>query len=182
MSNPYLGEIRIFAGNFAIRSWAFCAGQLLAISQNDALYALLGTTFGGDGITTFGLPDLRGRVNIGQGTGQGLSGYVVGQEAGTETVTLTTNQMPAHGHSLLAYVTPATTSNPSGNVLAQTGITNPNNQTQNSLFYLNGAGNTANLPADTIQPAGGSQPHDNNMPGLVLNYIIALEGVFPSRN
>jgi microcystin-dependent protein len=182
MSNPFLGEIRVFAGNFSPRSWAFCRGQLLPISQNDALYALLGTTFGGDGQVTFGLPDTQGRVVIGQGTGPGLSSYIVGQESGTESVTLTSNQLPQHTHSMLAYVTPATTSNPTNAVLAQTGITYPGSQIQNSLFYLSGTANTAGLPADTIQAAGGNQPHDNNMPGLVLNYIIALEGIFPSRN
>ncbi|MCW3849576.1 tail fiber protein [Sphingomonas sp. LB-2] len=185
MSNPFLGEIRIFAGNFNPRGWAYCAGQLLPISQNDALYALLGTTFGGDGQVTFGLPDLRGRVVIGQGTGPGLSGYVVGQMAGTESVTLLTTQMPAHNHTMQAYNIDATAATP-GPGLAPA---NPLDAIsgQSSLFYLNTdvinpPPNQPVLAADTIQPAGGNQPHNNQAPSLVLNYIIALEGVFPSRN
>lgn len=182
MSNPFLGEIRVFAGNFNPRAWAFCRGQLLPISQNDALYALIGTTFGGDGITTFGLPDLQGRAIVGQGTGPGLSGYVVGQKSGTETVTLTTNQMPSHNHTLIAYNVDSTTQTPGpGVALSNT----PNAHTGTStLFYLNTNGGSASpaFPADTILPAGGSQPHDNMAPSLVVNYIIALEGIFPSRN
>jgi len=182
MSNPFLGEIRVFAGNFAPRAWAFCAGQLLPISQNDALYALLGTTFGGDGQVTFGLPDLRGRVAIGQGTGPGLSSYVIGQESGTESVTLNTNQIPSHNHSLVAWNLPATSATPGpGLGLGAPGLSHTGQQ---ELFYLNTSGSPASpaLPADTIMPAGGNQPHNNQAPSLVLNYIIALEGVFPSRN
>jgi microcystin-dependent protein len=182
MTNPFLGEIRIFAGNFAPRGWAFCAGQILPIDQNDALYALIGTTYGGDGQVTFGLPDMRGRVLIGQGTGPGLSSYVVGQMAGTETVTLSTNQMPQHNHSLVAYNLDATTATPGpGVALGKPGLSHTSQQ---ELFYLNTSGSPASpvLAADTIMPAGGNQPHDNQAPSLVLNYIIALEGVFPSRN
>jgi microcystin-dependent protein len=175
MTNPFLGEVRVFAGNFNPRGWAFCAGQLLAIAQNDALYALIGTTFGGDGITTFGLPDLRGRVVIGQGTGQGLSPYVIGQKSGTETVTLTQNSMNA-------WNVDATTQTPGPSV----GLSNPLNAHtgESSLWYLNtnGGPNNPVLASDTIMPSGGNQPHDNQAPSLVLNYIIALEGVFPSRN
>lgn len=182
MSNPFLGEVRLFAGNFNPRGWAFCRGQLLPIAQNDALYALIGTTFGGDGQVTFGLPDLQGRAVIGQGTGQGLSSYVVGQKAGTESVTLNTNQMPQHNHNLTAYNLDATTATPGPGVA----LANPLNAHtgQSSLFYLNTTGgpNSPALAADTIMPAGGNQPHDNQAPSLVLNYIIALEGVFPSRN
>ena len=185
MSNPFLGEVRIFAGNFAPRGWAFCGGQLMPIAQNDALYALIGTTFGGDGQVTFGLPDLRGRSVIGQGTGPGLSSYVVGQMSGTETVTLTTNQLPSHNHALNAYNLDATSATP-GPGLA---LANPLDAIsgQSSLFYLNTdvinpPPNTPVLAADTIMPSGGNQPHDNQAPSLVLNYIIALEGVFPSRN
>lgn len=183
MSNPFLGEIRIFAGNFNPRGWAFCAGQLLPISQNDALYALIGTTFGGDGQVTFGLPDLRGRSVIGQGTGQGLSSYVVGQMSGTENVTITTNTMPQHNHVLNAWNVDSTTQTPGPSV----GLSNPldAHTGEKSLFYLSTAAvNPASpaLPTDTITFSGGSQPHDNMAPSLVLNYIIALEGVFPSRN
>jgi microcystin-dependent protein len=182
MSNPFLGEIRIFAGNFSPRGWSFCAGQLLPIAQNDALYALIGTTFGGDGQVTFGLPDLRGRSVIGQGTGTGLSSYVVGQMSGSENVTLNTNQMPQHNHVLNAWNIDATTQTPGPSV----GLSNPLNAHtgESSLFYLNTTGgpNTPALPNDTLLPSGGNQPHDNMAPSLVLNYIIALEGVFPSRN
>lgn len=182
MSNPFLGEIRIFAGNFNPRGWAFCAGQLLPIAQNDALYALIGTTFGGDGNVTFGLPDLRGRSVIGQGQGPSLSSYVVGQMSGTETVTLTTNQMPSHNHVLNAYNLDATAPTPGPSVaLGKPGLSHTSQQ---ELFYLNTTSSTASpaLAADTIMPSGGNQPHDNEAPSLVLNYIIALEGVFPSRN
>ena len=184
MSNPFLGEIRIFGGNFNPRGWAFCQGQLLPISQNDALFALIGTTYGGDGQVTFGLPDMRGRVLIGQGTGPSLSSYVVGQESGTETVTITSNTMPTHSHSTIAYNTPATSSGPAGLVMAKTPPQVPGSP-QNSLWYLNpavGAPIATTLPADTLSNSGGSQPHDNLAPFLALNYIIALEGVFPSRN
>ena len=182
MSNPFLGEIRIFAGNFNPRGWAFCRGQLLPISQNDALYALLGTTFGGDGINTFGLPDTQGRAVIGQGTGPGLSSYVVGQMSGTESVTLNTNQLPAHNHVLNAWNVDATTQTPGTSVA----LSNPLNAHtgESSLFYLNtnGGSATAVFPSDSILSSGGNQPHDNMAPSLVLNYIIALEGIFPSRN
>jgi microcystin-dependent protein len=182
MSNPFIGELRLFGGNFAPIGWAFCQGQLLPIDQNDALYALIGTTFGGDGITTFGLPDLQGRVVIGQGQGPGLSSYVVGQKSGTETVTLTTGQLPSHNHTLTAYNTPATTASPAGGVPATTGKSVPN-QANNSLFYASASvPNATTFPADTIQNSGGNQPHENMAPFLVINYIIALEGVFPSRN
>jgi microcystin-dependent protein len=183
MSNPFLGEVRIFAGNFNPRGWAFCAGQLLPISQNDALYALIGTTFGGDGQVTFGLPDLRGRIPVGQGTGAGLSSYVVGQAAGTESVTLTINQMPSHTHQLNASTAkgdqpiPTTTSVP-----ATPDAGNPNTT---ATYYVQPTPNP--LTASTLAPTtvgvqGGNQPHDNIMPSLCVNYIIALEGVFPSRN
>jgi microcystin-dependent protein len=182
MSNPFLGEIRIFAGNFNPRGWAFCAGQLLPISQNDALYALIGTTFGGDGQVTFGLPDLRGRSVIGQGTGPGLSSYVVGQMSGSESVTVTTNQMPQHNHVLNAWNVDSTTQTPGPSVaLSNT----PNAHTgESTKFYLNTNGGPATpvFPSDTVVPSGGNQPHDNMAPSLVINYIIALEGVFPSRN
>jgi microcystin-dependent protein len=183
MSNPFLGEIRVFAGNFSPRGWAFCRGQLLPISQNDALYALIGTTFGGDGQTTFGLPDTQGRSVIGQGTGSGLSAYVIGQMSGTESVTLNTNQIPAHNHVLNAWNVDATTPTPGPGV----GLSNPLNAHtgQSSLFYLDTTAvnpNSPVLPSDTVMSAGGNQPHDNMAPSLVLNYIIALEGVFPSRN
>lgn len=186
MSTPFLGEIRTFAGNFAPKGWASCSGQLLSIAQNNALFSLLGTDYGGDGITTFALPDLRGRAVIGQGQGPGLSPYSVGQQTGAETVTLIVSQIPSHTHDVRAFTAAATSPDPSGLALAQPGDANPEApQVGKSLFYLNpaiGSPNTAALPADTIQPAGGSQPHENMSPYLALFYIIALQGIFPSRN
>lgn len=183
MSNPYLGEVRIFAGSFNPRGWAFCRGQLLAIAQNDALYALVGTTFGGDGQTTFGLPDLQGRIPIGQGQGPGLASYVLGQASGTEGVVLTISQMPSHSHAMYASTvkgnqpTPVTTSVP-----ASPDQGNPNTT---ATYYVQPGPNPltpSTLAPTTISSQGGNQAHDNIMPSLCLNYIIALEGVFPSRN
>jgi microcystin-dependent protein len=182
MSNPFLGEIRVFAGNFAIRGWAFCNGQIVSIAQQTALFQLIGTTYGGDGVNTFALPDMRGRLCVGRGQGAGLTNRVIGEAAGVETVTITTATMAAHTHGTIAYDTLATSSDPSGLALAKAPPANP---TQDSLFYLNagvGAPNTAALPADTISAAGGSQPHENMAPFLAVNYLIALEGVFPSQN
>jgi len=184
MSNPFLGEIRLFAGNFNPRGWAFCNGALLAISQNDALYALLGTTFGGDGVNTFGLPDLQGRLPVGQGTGPGLSSYVVGQKGGTETVTLNTNQMPIHSHTFFANTAAGSLDRPGAT--AQPAKAQQSVGGQSALLYVI-PGNqspitTVNMNAANVQATGGSQPHENLMPVLAINYIIALEGIFPSRN
>lgn len=177
MSNPYLGEIRPFAGNFAPRSWSFCNGALLSIAQNNALFALLGTTYGGDGITTFALPDLRGRVALSQGQGPGLTNRVLGEESGVETVTITNATMPSHMHGVIATATAAEAVPPTGMV--------PAAPANNALFYLPpnvGTQQDAPLAADTCQLSGGSQPHENIMPILAINYIIALEGIFPSQN
>jgi len=178
MSNPFLGEIRMFCGNFNPRGWAFCAGQLLSIAQNDALYALLGTTYGGDGVNTFGLPDMRGRLPINQGQGPGLSAYVIGQMAGTESVTLTTQQMPGHNHLMLATTTV-------GDQPAPTNTSFPATLTGTATLYaVPGTSALVQNPmfSSSIGAAGGSQPHENRMPALAINFIIALEGVFPSRN
>ncbi|MDB5707278.1 MAG: Tail Collar domain protein [Sphingomonas bacterium] len=183
MSNPFIGEVRMFAGNFNPRGWAFCQGQLLPIAQNDTLYALIGTTFGGDGQVTFGLPDMQGRIPVGQGQGPSLSSYTLGQESGAETVTLTTATMPTHNHVMFASTTkgdqpaPVTTSIP-----AQP---DAGNNVSTATFYVLPTPNPltpSQMAATTIGAQGGNQPHDNIMPSLVLNYIIALEGVFPSRN
>ncbi|MBO9715032.1 tail fiber protein [Sphingomonas sp.] len=177
MTGYYLGEIRPFAGNFAPRNWATCSGQLLSIAQNNALFALLGTTYGGDGITTFGLPDLRGRVALSQGQGPGLTNRVLGEKSGTETVTLITQQIPQHNHAILATTAGGTAANPSGLM--------PGTPDQNGIFYLNSnvaSPADAPLPADTITNTGGNQPHDNIMPILAITYIIALQGIFPSQN
>jgi len=178
MSNPFLGEIRMFAGNFNPRGWAFCSGQLLPIAQNDALYALLGTTYGGDGQNTFGLPDMLGRLPINQGQGPGLSTYVLGQKAGTETVTLTQQQMPGHSHAFFA--TTATGSQP-----APTNTSFPATLIGTATLYaIPGTSQLVQgaMNANSITAVGGNQSHNNLMPSLAINFIIALEGVFPSRN
>lgn len=178
MSDAFIGEIRMFGGNFAPRDWAFCNGQATSISQNDALYALIGTTYGGDGQTTFNLPDLRGRLPVCQGQGAGLGGYTLGQQGGTETVTLLPSQMPAHNHHLTANTNPASlVANPAGQVFAKT----PTGATGLSAYNATAA-TPVSLAAGVIGNAGSGQPHDNTMPALCVSFIIALFGVFPSRN
>ncbi len=171
MSEPFVGEIRMFAGNFAPRGWAFCDGQLLAVSQNDALFSLLGTIYGGDGRTTFGLPDLRGRIPLHQGTGPGLSARRLGSKGGAERETLTTNQLASHTHDWNANTADATTAAPAGKVLAKA---------VNFRFWEPANPNT-DLASTTIANTGGSQPHNNLMPTLCINFIIALVGIYPSR-
>ena len=169
MGTPYVGEIRMFAGNFAPAGWAFCNGAQLAISENDVLFQLIGTTYGGDGINTFNLPDLRSRVPLHMGTGGGQT-YVIGQSAGEEQVTLTTPQIPAHSHLPLCNSGAGSQGDPSGGVWAQAGNTP----------YISTAP-TLNMAANAIGTAGGSQPHDNMVPFLVINFIISLFGIFPSQ-
>lgn len=171
MSEPFIGQIVGFGGNFAPRGWAFCNGQLLSIAQSTALFSILGTTYGGNGQTTFGLPDLRGRVPVHWGQGPGLSPYTLGQVSGTETVTLISTQMPVHNHALLASNEDAGAKNPTGQVLATT---------TTSAYVATPIDTTMN-PA-SIGAAGGSQPHNNLQPYLAISFIIALEGFFPSRN
>jgi microcystin-dependent protein len=171
MSNPFLGSITLFAGNFAPRGYMFCQGQLLAISQNSALFALLGTIYGGDGQTTFALPNLAGRAAVHQGQGPGLSNYVIGQSTGVENVTLTSNQLPSHSHIVNASIAATIGAGPAGAVWAQP---------SSGLPYA-AAPNVAMNPA-ALTSSGGNQPHENMMPFLVLNFIIAVEGIFPSRN
>lgn len=171
MSEPFVGEIRMFAGNFAPRGWAFCDGQLLAVSQNDALFSLLGTIYGGDGRTTFGLPDMRGRIPIHAGSGPGLSPRRLGAKGGAEKVTLTVNQMPSHTHSWQATTAAAQNRSPGGNALASgTG----------DVFTT--AGNLTNLKSSAISNIGGSRSHSNLQPFLCIHYIIALFGIYPSRH
>lgn len=173
MSNPYFGEIRLFAGNFAPLGWAFCHGQLLAIAENDALFNLIGTTYGGDGQQTFGLPDLRGRVPLHQGNGPGLSPRAIGQQAGTETVTLTATHLPAHSHSLVATSAPASAAaGPAGGVLA----------TASAKVYGSGAPSTPMAATAIAATSGGGQPHQNMAPFLALNYIISLFGLYPQQS
>ncbi|HWH12475.1 MAG TPA: tail fiber protein [Solirubrobacteraceae bacterium] len=171
MSESFIGEIRMFGGTFAPNGWAFCDGRTLAIAQNDALFALLGTTYGGDGVQTFNLPDLRGRLPVHQGN-NGAATYVLGQLAGSENVTLSTNQLPAHNHALQAGTSPGTQASPSGNALTAS----------SSLgLYTTEAPDIAMAPT-TVGASGGSQPHNNLQPFLCVNFIISLFGIFPSRN
>ena len=168
MANQFLGEIRIVGFNFAPTGWAMCNGQTMSISQNTALFSLLGTTYGGDGIQTFALPDLRGRVPIHLGQGNGLSNYVQGEVTGTETVTLTTGELPAHAHSVLTSKDEQTTNRPDGAYPTVGGI------------YA--AAQDGGAPMAPGGPTGGNQPHPNLQPLLVMNFVIALTGIFPSRN
>jgi microcystin-dependent protein len=171
MSQPFVGEIRMFGGSFAPAGWAFCSGQLLPIAENDMLFTLIGTTYGGDGQTTFALPDLQSRVPMHAGTGAGLQTYTLGQTGGVESVTLTTNQIPGHTHPMMASGDPASTANVSGNVIATPASATP--------FSIN----NANLPlnAASITPVGGSQPHENIQPYLCVSFILSLFGTFPSQ-
>jgi len=176
MAEPFIGQIVLFGGNFAPRGWALCNGQLLPISSNSALFSILGTTYGGDGRTSFGLPDLRGRVPMHPGTGPGLSPRTLGQRGGVEDVVLTASQIPEHNHSANC-VTPAGNSNDAVNNFwaDDAGVS--------SGTYHDGAGATP-VPMNTnaIGNAGGGQPHTNIQPYQCVNYIIALVGLFPSRS
>ncbi len=171
MADPFLGQIVMFGGNFAPRGWALCDGQLLAISQNSALFSILGTTYGGDGRTTFALPDLRGRVPVHAGTGPGLTPYRLGERGGQEAVTLTTAQIPSHTHSLNASTDPANDTNPSGKLPARAA----------EDTYVTGTP-SATLSPQAAANTGGNQSHGNVQPYQAVNYIIALQGTFPSRN
>jgi microcystin-dependent protein len=164
VSNPYVGEIRLFAGNFAPSGWEVCQGQTLAIADNEALFQLIGTTYGGDGQTTFNLPDLRSRVPVHVG-----SGYVLGQDGGVETVTLTASQIPAHTHAAQATANSAASPDPGGNVWATASDTPYSTSTP-----------SAAMSAEAIGSAGGGQPHDNMLPFVAVNFIISLYGTYPS--
>jgi microcystin-dependent protein len=165
MAQPYVGEIRIFAGNFAPAGWAFCDGQILPISENETLFQLIGTTYGGDGQSTFALPDLRGRLLLHQG-----NGFTLAETGGVETVTLTVSQIPAHGHPMLASTAPGTQNAPSNSVTAAS----PSVQ-----LYI-GDVPDSNLAATAVGSTGGSQPHNNFQPYLCVNFILSLFGIFPS--
>jgi len=166
MSEPFLGEIKVVSFNFPPRGWAFCNGQLMPINQNQALFSILGTTYGGDGRVTFGLPNLQGRVPVHVG-----NGIVLGQMGGEAAHTLTTNELPAHTHTPAAVSTNAVTTSPSGNLWAAAAA-NP---------FSTGAANSTMAPG-SVTNAGGSQPHNNEPPYLVLNFVIALQGIFPSQS
>ena len=172
MSEPFIAEIRIFAGNFAPRSWAFCDGQLLPVSQNTALFSLIGTTYGGDGRSTTALPDLQGRVAMHPGRGPGLTSRRLGQRGGIETVTLSEAQMPNHNHSMLASG-PSNTNTP-GSTAAY--ATNP------LVRQYSTASNLVALAPSALQNTGGSQSHNNLQPFIAMNFIIALQGLYPSRS
>ena len=174
MADPFLAEIRIVPFNFPPKGWAFCDGQIMPLSQNTALFALLGTTYGGDGKSTFALPDLQGNSAMHPGQGQGLSLYDLGQIGGAETVTLLVSEMPVHTHSLMAQTNPATTTLPAADTaLARSG--------GGSFYKINPFGTTTAMAPQALPPAGGSLPHNNLQPYLTMNYIIALQGVFPQR-
>ena len=168
MSEPFIGEIRMVGFNFAPRSWAFCDGQILSISQNTALFSLLGTTYGGDGRTTFALPDLRGRVPLHPGNGPGLSSYTLGQKSGVETVNLTQNQIPAHSHFPLCSSDDPNSGSPTSGYSAAVGT---------PIYSTSQNGNMG-----ATSSVGGSQAHENRQPYLAINFCIALQGLFPSRS
>jgi microcystin-dependent protein len=173
VSEPFIAEIKIFAGNFAPRGWAFCNGQILPIAQNTALFSLIGTTYGGDGRTTMWLPDLQGSAPMHPGSGPGLSSRQLGVKGGTETVTLTEAQMPNHTHQMTASPDRGEAPGPgSGNALSRS--------VGASIYWP--ASNLVSFAAETMLSAGGGQPHNNIQPYLAINFVIALVGIFPSRN
>jgi len=166
MAQPYVGEIRMFGGNFAPAGWMFCEGQLLPISENETLFQLIGTTYGGDGESTFALPDLRGRLPLHQG-----NGFILAETGGAEEITLTVNQIPAHSHPMLASTSTANDANASANLVSQ----------PSSFFpYINAPAPVAMAP-QAVSPVGGSQPHTNFQPYLCVDFIISLFGIFPSQ-
>ncbi len=174
MSEPFIGEITMFAGNFAPRGWAFCDGQLLSVSQNDALFSILGTIYGGDGRTTFGLPDLRGRAAMHAGTGPGLTPRKLGAKGGAETVTLTTDQMASHNHGVNCNTNEGNQASPVGNI--------PGAETVPNKDVWSTAAADGTMKASMIQNTGGSKSHNNIQPYEAVNYIIALVGIYPSRH
>ena len=169
MAQPYVGEIRMFAGNFAPAGWMFCEGQLLPISENETLFVLIGTTYGGDGQSTFALPDLRGRLPIHQGTGPGLSTFQLAETGGAEEITLTVQQIPAHTHPFTASTNASQDTSPAGKVLGQT---------NGPLMFIQDTPDS-NMSPQAISPVGGSQPHTNFQPYLCVDFIISLFGIFP---
>lgn len=189
MAEPFIGEISLFGGNFAPRGWALCAGQLLPISQNTALFSLVGTTYGGDGRTTFGLPNLQGRAAVGSGNGPGLSNAIIGQRTGVETVAPTTAELPSHTHSVTSTTSfdaqsgEATQHSPAGGALSEptvqgmAGVLLYSELTPDTV--LEGGSVSGTLE---VANTGSSTPHQNMQPFQVMNYIIAIQGIFPSRN
>jgi microcystin-dependent protein len=170
MSDPFIAEIRIVGFNFAPRGWAFCQGQTMNIAQNTALFSLLGTTYGGNGTTTYGIPNLQDRMPMHPGNGPGLTPRSLGQQAGSSQVTLTTPQMPAHSHTVMANTAAANQTNPAGNVLARGRNT-----------FSTALSNPAALAPTSVSVQGNGLPHNNQSPYLSMNFIIALQGIFPPR-
>jgi microcystin-dependent protein len=170
MATPFIGQIKLFGGTFAPRGYAFCNGQIMSIASNTALFSLLGTTYGGNGTTTFALPDLRGRAPIHFGQGPGLSNYGLGQMGGEETHTLTTSEMPSHNHALVGKTGTPDQNDPAGNTWSQAAANG----------YA--AAPDVNMNAASVANTGGSQPHENRPPYLAVHFIIATQGIFPSRN
>lgn len=175
MSTPYIGEIRMFGGNFAIQGWAFCDGQLLSIAQYEALFNLIGTTYGGDGQNTFAVPDLRGRVPIHQGQASGNPIHVIGELAGAETVTLSTANLPVHSHPLQCVTATGNAASPLNAFPATTST--------NDRLYATNPSSTVAMQANLVSQVvgAGNLPHENMQPGLALSFIIALEGIYPSQ-
>ena len=173
MADPFVAEIRIFPFNFAPKGWAWCNGQLMPISQNTALFSLLGTTYGGDGKSTFALPDLMGRAPMHPGQGPGLSLHDLGEMGGSETVTLLQSEIPAHSHTLRANNTNGDSPSPGGNSLARSGTSN--------TYQQNSSASLVGMAPESLPPAGGSAPHNNMMPYLTFYFNLALQGVFPPR-
>ena len=174
MADPFVAEVRIVGFNFPPKGWAFCNGQLLPISQNTALFSLLGTYYGGDGKSTFALPNIQGNLVVHAGQGPGLSERFLGEVGGSETVTLLESEMPLHPHNLMGSGTQATSSLPSATAAMA-------RATGGTSYKQTPFGATAQMAANALAPAGGSLPHTNMMPTLVMNYVIALQGVFPPR-
>lgn len=174
MSECFIGEIRMFGGNYAPLDWAQCDGQTLNINQNDVLYSLIGTIYGGDGVFTFKLPDMRGRIPIHMGTGSGLTQRIIGQSFGAESVVLDTGGLPQHTHALYASSNDGTSNNPAGNVLG--------NSTQTVKIYTDTSTASTPMNPSSLSMAGGNTAHPNMMPTQCLNFIIALTGIYPSRS
>jgi len=175
--DQYLGEIRMFGGNFAPLGWAFCNGQLLSISENDALYSLIGTTYGGDGSSTFGVPDLRGRTPVHNGTGPGLPAMVLGQVAGSETVNMTQAQMPAHTHTVLASVLGGKSSDPTNNSFADTGAGDNEYAT-----FISGAATNVSMGNQSVSAIGSGMPYSILQPSACISFIIATTGIYPAES
>jgi microcystin-dependent protein len=172
MANPYVGQIIMFAGNFAPLGWALCNGQLLSIAENEVLFNLIGTTFGGDGTSTFALPDLQGRMPVHMGTSTTGSSYIMGEKTGAETVTLTVGELPQHSHGAKG--------SPAGNVVSPAGHFWSTDPGGNTAAYT--SANDATMAADAIGSHTAAQPHDNMKPFVAVNYVISLFGIFPSQN